>query len=78
MVDFARQWTDKIGRTKGWFFREHLPGASVSGLSRSNVAFGSSGLLNLEEVLTESGNYGASRNYTFTIAGHKIYGRKKF
>ena len=55
-------WTDKIGRTKGWFFREHLPGASVSGLSRSNVAFGSSGLLNLEEVLTESGNYGASRN----------------
>jgi len=62
MVDFARHWTDKIGRTKGWFFREHFLGASVSGLSRSNVAFGSSGLLNLEEVLTESGNYGASRN----------------
>jgi len=31
-----------------------------------------------EKVLKESGNYGASRNYTFTIAGHKIYGRKKF
>ena len=31
-----------------------------------------------EKVLKESGNYGASRNYTFTIAGHKIYGRKNF
>ena len=61
MVDFARHWTDKIGRTKAGS-SEASSGASVSGLSRSNVAFGSSGLLNLEEVLTESGNYGASRN----------------
>ena len=39
MVDFARHWTDKIGRTKGWLFREHLPGASVSGHVQKQCCF---------------------------------------